>query len=195
MKLKVNFNLVLSIFIVLLSSIVLGLMKYEFGIYFPLSNYSSEFSKLINNVNAILTSLFVFISFLLIGSVAHLMAMVFDGQLSFKNLFIHIGYGFLPLLIVSFVIYYFSNEIFYKYALLYENDNNISLIKSYIEKDNMIQLLKLLNLSAQLFILSWTIYGLRKIYQLSIFKAMMCIIIPLLLIFVFIQLFNITVVR
>ena len=104
MQIKIYNNLVLSILIVLLCSIVLGLLKYETGIYFPLTNYSSKFATIIANTNAILTTLFVFITFLLVGSIAHLMAIIFDGQLAFERLLAHIGYGFLPLLILSTII-------------------------------------------------------------------------------------------
>jgi hypothetical protein len=191
MQIKIYNNLVLSILIVLLCSIVIGLLKYEIGIYFPLTNYSSKFATIIANTNAILTTLFVFITFLLVGSIAHLMAIIFDGQLAFKRLLAHIGYGFLPLLILSTIIYYFSEDIFYKYIILYENSENISLIKSYIQKDKLLQIFKLLNLSTQIFIFVWVIYGLKKIYQLTIIKAISCILFPLLLTFIFIQLFKI----
>ena len=190
MQVKINSRLILSVIIVLLCSIVLGLLKYEMGQYFPLANYSLQFSRFMNNMNSFLTSLLVIIFYLLIVSIAHLMAIIFDGQLSVKNLLVHIGFGFSPLLIVSFLTYYFFHELFYKYAIISENQNNMLLVKSFIEKDNILQLIKSFNLFAQLFIFIWTIYGLRKIYQLSFIKAIMCLTIPGLLVFLFVLLFK-----
>lgn len=187
---RVNYSrLFISFSIVVLTAVISALIKYDIGKEFPMQNIASHFSVVINSANAILTFLSIICFYFILPALSHLMAIIFDGKLGIKNLLLHTGFGFLPLLIITLFLYLFNDSIFREYAVLYNSNTDIIKISALLANDPYILMFKYLNIAAQIFILVWIAYGLKKYYYLTYVKSLLSVLIPIAMIYCFCYLF------
>lgn len=182
-------RLFISFSIVVLTAVISALIKYDIGKEFPMQNYAFRFSVALNSANAILTFLSIICFYFIVPALSHLMAILFDGNLGIKNLLLHTGFGFLPLLISTTFLYLFLDAIFLDYIVLYENNTDIIKISALLANDPYILMFKYLNIAAQIFILVWIVYGLKKYYYLSYVKSLLSVLVPIVMIYCFCYLF------
>jgi len=92
-------------------------------------------------------------------------------------------------LINTTFLYLFLDAIFGDYLVLYENNTDIIKISALLANDPYILMFKYLNIAAQIFILVWIVYGLKKYYCLSYVESLLSVLVPIAMVYCFCYLF------
>lgn len=180
-----TFYLINSLLIVGTTALLIALTRLEMANAFPLNIYSLSFNKTIGYLNFSFTFLSILGAWIFLTAVAYLTSIVFDSNGSFKKLLLHSGYGFFPLMITSFILYLMIEGIIDDYLFFSKEELNLQEMNAMLKEDKRIVFLKYANRAAQLMLLLWMSYGIRKLYKLSVMKSVLSVFTPVLLIGLF----------
>ncbi len=182
-----RFYTINSFIVVFLTAFLVAFCKLELAGHFPIDLYSSSFNEMLNYVTFSFSFFSVIVSWFFITILFHYTTFFFDAQGSFYKLLIHSGYGYFPLMIYSFVLFFLIEDISGDYLFLKSGEYSVPEIKKFLSEDNKILFLRFLSRFAQLLLLIWVVWGIKKYYGLSVSKSLICVFIPLILIGIFLK--------